>query len=213
MNIRKLMGLPLLALLFVPLLGQAEFLEGVEYKRVSPQPVETGGKIEVREFFWYGCPHCFSMEPSIEKWRQSMPKNVQFIRTPAVFNEQWAVHARTYYAFETLGITAKMHKPLFHALHVDKRRLFDTDSIAGFVAEKGGDRKAFLDAYNSFGMQANVNRATQAGRAYNIESVPTIIVDGKYMTNANIAGGFDRAMQVVNFLVKEAAAERAAAKK
>jgi thiol:disulfide interchange protein DsbA len=212
-KMRKLIGLPLFALLLLPLAGHAQFLEGVEYTHVSPQPVETGNKIEVREFFWYGCPHCFSLEPSVEKWRKTMPKNVQFVRTPAVFNAQWAVHARAYYAFETLGITEKMHSPLFQALHVDKRRLFDAESIATFVAEKGGDRKAFLDAYNSFGMQANLNRATQAGRAYNIESVPTLIVDGKYMTNANIAGGFDRAMQVVNFLIKKAAAERSAPKK
>jgi thiol:disulfide interchange protein DsbA len=210
---RKWIGLALFALLLLPLAGQAQFLEGVEYTRVNPQPVETGNKIEVREFFWYGCPHCFSLEPSIERWHKTMPKNVQFVRTPAVFNAQWAVHARAYYAFETLGITEKMHAPLFQAIHVDKRRLFDAESIATFVAEKGGDRKAFLDAYNSFGMQANLNRATQAGRAYNIESVPTLIVDGKYMTNANIAGGFDRAMQVVNFLIKKAAAERSVPKK
>ncbi len=210
---RKLISLALFALLLLPLAGQAQFLEGVEYTRVSPQPVETGKKIEVREFFWYGCPHCYSLEPSVEKWLKTMPKNAQFVRTPAVFNEQWAVHARAYYAFETLGITAKMHEPLFQALHVDKRRLFDAESIAAFVAEKGGNRQAFLDAYNSFGMQANLNRATQAGRAYNIESVPTLIVDGKYMTNANIAGGYDRVMQVVDFLVKKAAAERSAPKK
>jgi len=210
---RKLISLPLFALLLLPLAGQAQFLEGVEYTRVSPQPVETGKKIEVREFFWYGCPHCYSLEPSVEKWLKTTPKNAQFVRTPAVFNEQWAVHARAYYAFETLGIMAKMHEPLFHALHVDKRRLFDAESIAAFVAEKGGDRQAFLDAYNSFGMQANLNRATQAGRAYHIESVPTLIVDGKYMTNANIAGGYDRVMQVVDFLIKKAAAERSAPKK
>jgi thiol:disulfide interchange protein DsbA len=137
---------------------------------------------------------------------------VQFVRTPGVFNERWAVHARAYYAFETLGITAKMHYPLFHALHVDKRPLFDADSIAAFVAEKGGDRKAFLDAYNSFGMQANVNRAIQAGSNVGLESVPTLIVDGKYGTNANIAGGYDRVPKVLDFLIKLAAAERAAKK-
>lgn len=210
---RKLIGLSLFALLLLPLAGQAQFLEGVEYARVAPQLVETGKKIEVREFFWYGCPHCFSLEPSIEKWLKTKPANVQFVRTPAVFSERWAVHARAYYAFETLGITAKMHKPLFHALHMDKRPLADAESIAAFVAEKGGDRKAFLDAYNSFGMQANVNRAVQAGAAYNLESVPALIVDGKYVTNANIAGGYDRALQVVDFLVKKAAAERSGTKK
>ncbi len=210
---RKLIGLPLFALLLLPLAGQAQFLEGVEYTRVSPQPVETGSKIEVREFFWYGCSHCFTLEPSLEKWLKGMPKGAQFVRTPAVFNEQWAVHARAYYAFETLGITAKMHSALFHALHAEKRPLNNADSLAAFVAEKGGDRSAFLDAYNSFGMQANLNRATQAGRAYNIESVPTLIVDGKYMTNANIAGGYDKVPQVLNFLIKKATAERSAAKK
>jgi len=210
---RKLIGLPLLVMLFLPLFGHAEFLEDVEYKRLNPQPVETGSKIEVREFFWYGCPHCFSMEPSIEKWRKSIPKNAQFVRTPAVFNEQWAVHARAYYAFETLGITAKIHKDLFYALHAEKRPLNNADSLAAFVAEKGGDRQAFLDAYNAFGMPAMLDRALQAARAYNIDSVPTLIVDGKYMTNANIAGGFDRAMQVVDFLIKKAATERSNLKK
>ena len=85
---RKLIGLSLVALLFLPLTGQAQFLEGVEYARVNPQPVETGNKVEVREFFWYGCPHCFSLEPSVAKWLKTMPRNAQFVRTPAVFNQR-----------------------------------------------------------------------------------------------------------------------------
>ena len=211
---KKRIGLLAFAALFLSSLASAQFLEGVEYTRVNPpQPVETGAKVEVREFFWYGCPHCFTLEPVLEKWQHAMPKNAQFVRTPAVFNERWAVHARAYYAFEVLGITAKMHAPLFRAMHVDKRPLFDAESLAAFVAEKGGDRKAFLDAYNSFGMQANVNRALQAGRAYKLESVPTLVVDGKYMTNANIAGSPERLPQVLNFLIKLAAQERAAANK
>jgi len=211
---KKLIGLLAFAALLLPSLASAQFLEGVEYTRVNPpQPVETGAKVEVREFFWYGCPHCFTLEPVLEKWQKSMPKNAQFVRTPAIFNERWAVHARAYYAFEALGITAKMHGALFHALHVDKRSLVDADSLAAFVAEKGGDRQAFLNAYNSFSMPANVNRALQAGRAYNLESVPTLIVDGKYMTNANIAGSPERLPQVLNFLVKLAAQERTSANK
>ena len=210
---RLLTRTALFVLLLLPFSGQAQLLEGVEYTRVSPQPVETGGKVEVREFFWYGCSHCYALEPSLDKWLKTLPKSAQFVRTPAVFNEQWAVHARAYYAFETLGITAKMHHALFHALHADKRPLNNADGLAAFVAEKGGDRTAFLDAYNSFGMQANLNRALQAARAYNIESVPTLIVDGKYMTNANIAGGYDKVPKVLDFLIKKAAAERSAAKK
>jgi protein dithiol oxidoreductase (disulfide-forming) len=210
---RKLIGLSLFVLLFLPLAGQAQYLEGVEYTRVNPQPVETGSKIEVREFFWYGCPHCFSLEPVLEKWLKNLPKNAQFVRTPAVFSERWAVHARAYYAFEALGITAKMHPALFYAMNVEKRPMNDADSIAALVAEKGGNRQAFLDAYNSFGMQASLNHATQLARAYNIDSVPTLIVDGRYMTNANIAGGYDKVPLVLDFLIKKAAAERSAPKK
>jgi thiol:disulfide interchange protein DsbA len=210
---RSLIRPALFALLLLPFSGQAQFLEGVEYTRVSPQPVETGSKVEVREFFGYGCPHCYTLEPFLDKWQKTLPKNVQFVRTPAVFSEAWAVHARAYYAFEALGITAKMHYALFQALHDEKRVLNNADSLAAFVAEKGGDRKAFLDAYNSFGMQANLSRATQAGRAFNIDSVPTLIVDGKYMTNANIAGGYDKVPKVLDFLIKKAAAERSTPKK
>jgi thiol:disulfide interchange protein DsbA len=210
---RSLIRPVLFALLLLPFTGQAQFLEGVEYTRVSPQPVETGSKVEVREFFGYGCPHCYTLEPFLDKWQKTLPKNVQFVRTPAVFSEAWAVHARAYYAFEALGITARMHYALFQALHDERRVLNNADSLAAFVAEKGGDRKAFLDAYNSFGMQANLSRATQTGRAYNIDSVPTLIVDGKYMTSANIAGGYDKVPKVLDFLIKKAAAERSAPKK
>ena len=210
---RSLTRTALFVLLLLPFAGQAQFLEGVEYVRVKPQPVETGAKVEVREFFWYGCSHCYALEPSLDRWLKTLPKHVQFVRTPAVFSEPWAVHARAYYAFEALGITATLHYAVFHAIHAEKRPLNNADSLAAFVAEKGGDRAAFLDAYNSFGMQANLNRALQAGRAYNLESVPTLIVDGKYMTNANIAGGYGMVPKVLDFLIKKAAAERSANKK
>jgi len=205
---KRLLAMVWLIALGLPLAASAEFLEGVEYVRIAKQPVETGAKIEVREFFWYGCPHCYALEPTLVAWLKKMPKNAQFVRTPAVFNERWAVHARAYYAFESLGLIGKMHEPLFRALHYDKRPLFDADSLAAFVAERGGDRKAFLDAYGSFGVATSVNRATQLGRAYGVQSVPTFFVDGQYMTNANIAGGHENIPQVLNFLIQKAAAER-----
>jgi len=197
----------------VPLAASAEFLEGVEYMRVPRQPVETGNKIEVREFFWYGCPHCYALEPYLELWLKKLPKNAQFVRTPAAFNDRWAVHARAYYALESLGMADKLHLPLFRAIHQDKRPLFDVDSLAAFVAEHGGNRQAFIDAYSSFGVQTSVNRATQLARGYGLQSVPTFFVDGQYMTNANIGGGHDRVFQVLDFLIRKAAAERRGGKK
>lgn len=198
------------ALLAVPAAAMGEFLEGVEYVRLkNPVPVETGKKIEVREFFWYGCPHCYALEPSLEQWVKKLPKNVEYIRTPAVFNERWAVHARAYYAFQMLGLTERLHGALFHAIHAEKKQLFDVASLATFVAEHGGDRKAFLDAYNSFGMQQYISRAEELQRAYAIDSVPTLFVDGRFMTNANIAGGVDKVTQVLDVLIRKAAAARA----
>jgi len=205
---KKQIAAVLLAIIGLPALASAQFLEDVEYKRIPQQPVETGSKIEVREYFWYGCSHCYTLEPYLEKWLKKLPKNAKFVRTPGAFNERWAVHARTYYAFEALGITDKMHAPLFRALHADKRKLFDPKSIADFVGQNGGNAKAFLDAYNSFGVQASLNRAVQAARALGLESVPTLVVDGKFVTNASIAGGYDRVPLVLDHLIKLAAAER-----
>jgi len=206
---KKWFAVVLLALFALPVGAFAGITEGVEYTRIPiAVPVETGKKIEVREFFWYGCPHCFALEPTLEHWVKTMPKNAQFVRTPAVLNERWAVHARAYYAFEMLGITNRMHSELFNALHIDKKPLNDAESLAAFVAEHGGDRKAFLDAYNSFGMQQTISRAAELARAYGIDSVPVLYVDGKYMTNASLAGGFDKIPEILNELIRKAAAER-----
>jgi thiol:disulfide interchange protein DsbA len=207
---KKLFALLAAALAALPFTASADFLEGVEFQRLTvPQAVETGAKIEVREYFWYGCPHCYVLEPHLEKWHKTMPKNAAFVRTPGVFNERWAVHARTYYAFEALGLTGKLHRKLFDAIHVKKQHLDDPQLIADFVRDHGGDRKAFLDAYNSFGVQASVGRATRAAQAIRLESVPTLVVDGKFVTNANIAGGYDKVPAVLDHLVRLAAAERA----
>ena len=207
---KKLLALSAVWLAALSFPAAADFIEGVEYQRLThPQQTETGAKVEVREFFWYGCPHCYVLEPYLEKWHKTMPKNAAFVRTPGVFNERWAVHARAYYAFEALGLTGKLHGKLFDAIHTKKQHLDDPQLLADFVRDNGGDRKAFLDAYNSFGVQTSVGRATRLAQAIQLQSVPTLIVDGKYTTNANIAGGYDKVPVVLDHLVKLAAAERA----
>lgn len=207
---KKLIFLLAAGLAALPFTVSADFLEGVEYQRLPvPQAVETGARIEVREYFWYGCPHCFVLEPYLEKWQKTMPKNAAFVRTPGVFNDLWAVHARTYYAFEILGLTARLHRKFFDAIHVEKRPLNDPELIADFVKDNGGNRQLFLDTYNSFSVQTSMGRALRAAQAIRLESVPTLVVDGKFVTNANIAGSYDKVPAVLDFLVKQAAAERA----
>jgi thiol:disulfide interchange protein DsbA len=194
-------------------LAHAEFLEGVEYVRLEkPVPVETGDKIEVREFFWYGCQHCFALEAHLEKWLMHLPAEATFIRTPGVASPAWAVHARTYFAFEEIGLLARAHRPLFDAIHTKHRKLAEINDIGDFVAEIGGDRTAFMKSAGSFDTQLKVNRATALAKSFGVDMVPILFVDGKYLTNATIAGDYPRALEVVDFLIRKAAAERKASR-
>jgi thiol:disulfide interchange protein DsbA len=198
----------MLVLLVVPGVSGADFQEGVQYIRLaSPGAVETGDKIEVREFFWYGCPHCYTLEPTIESWIKRMPANAEFVRTPGVAL-RWMVHAQAFYAFESIGVLEKLHKPFFDAIHRERRPLDNEDSIAAFVTERGLDSDAFRRAFNSFGVRLKVDRAKKLNIEYGVSSVPALIVDGKYLTAPSMAGREETTMQVVDFLIKKAAAER-----
>jgi thiol:disulfide interchange protein DsbA len=189
--------------------AHAEYTTSVEYVELfQAVPVETGDKIEVRELFWYRCPHCYSLEPTLKKWLAQMPPEAEFVRMPAVLRDSWALHARAYYAFEALGVLDTMHSAMFDAIHKDKRKLTTVGEIADFAAEHGVDRDAFLNAFNSFGVDTKVKRAEVLGRRYEADGVPTIIVDGRYRTSSSMAGGHEQLMKVVDYLIKKAAAER-----
>lgn len=175
----------------------------------APQAVESGSKIEVREFFWYGCPHCYAVEPIVERWLKRKPANVEFIRTPATA-PRWLVHAQAFYAFEALGATVKTHSALFKALHEKNRKLENQEALAEFAAEQGLDATKFREAFNSFGVRTKLEKAKRINEVYGVTSVPMFSVDGKYMTSAELAGGDEAVMTVVDQLVQKAAQERAA---
>jgi thiol:disulfide interchange protein DsbA len=190
------------------------FDEGIDYQRVAPaQPVETGDKIEVLELFWYGCPHCFHLEPVLEVWLKKLPKNVAFRRMPAVLGDTWLPHTRAYYTAEVLGVLDRINEPLFQAIHVDKKPLLDEASLADFFVSQGVSREDFTRTFHSFTVESKVRRAVAMTRRYGIDGVPAMIVDGKYRTGGSLAGGQDKMMQVVDFLIGKAAEERAAAAK
>lgn len=184
--------------------------EGQHYQELPfPQPVETGDKIEVREFFWYGCPHCYALEPALTAWLKRLPAGVQFVRTPGVA-PHWLVHARAYYAFESLGAVEKVHAAFFEAYHRHNRKLDNPQDLAHFAAEHGVDREAFLRAFDSFGVRVKLERAKQLNMAFGIHSVPTLVVDGKYLTSPKLAGGEREALAVVDYLIERARRERTA---
>ena len=199
----------LATLVFLPLLVSAadaakgEFAEGIEYERVVPaQPVEEPGKVEVLELFWYGCPHCYHLEPLLEKWRETLPKDVAFRRMPAIFtNPRWELHARAFYTAEALGVLDQIHRPLFEALHKEQLKLATEDELAAFFAQHGVKEEDFKRTFNSFYVTTKVNNAKLMTRRYGIDGVPAMIVDGKYRVDGPAAGSQERMLEVVNFLI------------
>jgi thiol:disulfide interchange protein DsbA len=209
---KRLLALVVSLLALAPVLVHGGFEEGKQYAELPfPQPVETDKQIEVREFFWYGCPHCYTLEPGLSRWLKKKPSNVAFLRTPGTA-QRWLVHAQAFYTFEALGVTERLHPAFFQAVQQGKRRLDDEQSIVQFAQEHGVDQTKFRDAFNSFGVRLDVEKAKRLNEAYAINSVPTITVDGKYVTSPSLAGGEEAVLRVIDFLVQKAARERTSAR-
>jgi thiol:disulfide interchange protein DsbA len=176
--------------------------EGIDYVELSaPQPTETADKIEVVEVFMYSCPHCFYLEPVIERWLEEKPENVAFRRMPAVFGPKVEPHARAFYAAELTGVLDEFSAALFDALHVKKRPVWDEDALVALAEGIGIDGGEFRKAYRSFFVQMKVNRAKEMGERYGVDGVPAMIVNGKYRTSPKQTGGSEQMMLVVDHLI------------
>lgn len=205
---KRFIGYCLTALFLLPGLAQAGSEEGRHYMVLPfPSTVESGDKIEVREFFWYGCPHCYVLEPALEKWLKKMPANAQFVRTPGTA-PRWMVHGQAYFAFESLGALGKLHNAFFKAVQAQPNGFNDEKAIAGFATSHGVDRKKFEEAFNSFGVRLKLEKAKQLNQDLNISSVPAFVVDGKYLTTTAMAGGEDQMLKLLDDLISKAVKER-----
>ena len=175
---------------------------GQEFNVLQPaQPTETSGKLEVVEFFWYGCPHCYKFEPLLERWVPKLPADVQFRRVPAILNDRWAHDAGVYYTFEAMGLTGKLHRPFFDAVHVDRLRSDDSKALAQWLGKNGVDPTRFEQTLKSFGVQVRVRRAAQLSVSYKLEGVPTLAVHGRYTIEAE--RGFEAMLQTAEKLISE----------
>jgi thiol:disulfide interchange protein DsbA len=166
-----------------------------------PQPTESGGQVEVIEFFWYGCPHCYALEPEVNAWLKKMPKNVVFKRIPAYPNENWGEMARVYYTLEAMGLLEKYHQKVFDAMHKENINLANKRIRDDWLGKNGVDVAKFNEVEKSFTVSSKVARAQQLTQAYKVDSVPRLVVNGKYYTSTDIAGGHDRVFAVVDQLV------------
>lgn len=186
--------------------AETQFQEGTHYQRLNTTvPTSSDDKVEVVEAFWYGCGHCYNLEPAIETWVANKPEHVVFSRLPTVLGRSWEPHARAYHTAEVLGVLDKIHQPLLEAIHKDKRRLMNEDQLAEFFAEQGVDKDAFRKAFNSFAVETRLKRSQDLVKRYRLRSVPTIVVNGKYVTDTSMAGSGQKLFEVVNYLVEKEA--------
>lgn len=192
-----------LVVFFAAGLAQAQPTAGAEYRALAvAQPTDIPGKIEVIEFFWYGCPHCYDFEPILEPWVKKLPKDVHFVRVPAMFNDEYAQGARAYYALDAIGQEERLHKALFDAVHTGARlRVGDEAALTEWLGKHGVDTKKFAAAYRSFTVESKLKRAAQLTQAYKIDGVPSMAVNGKYVVNTDHIRSFEQLLGVTDYLI------------
>jgi thiol:disulfide interchange protein DsbA len=194
--------------------ADATYVEGTDFKTINPPlPAENAsGKVQVMELFWYGCPHCNEMEPSIKAWLKNKPADVEFVRVPAVFSRvdrdgrspnAWFTHAKAFYAAQALGVGEKMHERLFHALHKEDRPLRTEEDLAKFFAEQGVPADDFKAAFSSFAVETKVARAMDLTKRSGITGVPAILVNGKYQVLGKRATSYDDYLRITDYLIAQ----------
>lgn len=202
---KKWLALCLLALW--PTLAAAAVVpvEGKDYTLIAnPTAPEKPGLVEVREFFWYGCPHCYRLDPHVTAWLKTKPAGVNFIRTPAALNNVWEANARGFYVAETLGLVERTHGPLFEAIQVRKERLFDQPSLAAFYGKYGVSTSNFNGLYQSFAISAKIAQSRNLAIRYQLSGVPAMVVNGKYL----VPGETAQSVETVKALIAREQAKR-----
>jgi thiol:disulfide interchange protein DsbA len=203
-----------LLLAFPLVLGSAQASAaeaGFDYQVLATaQPKETKAKVEIIEFFSYRCPHCFHLEPSLKEWIAKQPAGVKVIRQPVIFSDKWEPAARAYFALESIGAVEGLHYKVFQAMHEQGFNFDDTGTFYDWAAKQGVDVNKLRDAYNSFSTLSKVARAKQLARNYKLEGVPTLAVNGKYLTSVSMTGSQAAMYSTLDELVrKESGAKEA----
>jgi thiol:disulfide interchange protein DsbA len=185
-------------------------VEGTHFVKVSSrQPTLDPKRIDVVEFFWYGCPHCHSFEPQLDAWQKKLPPDVAFRRMPVAFRQvPFVLHQQLYFAIETMGLVEQLHRKVFYARHVERNKLDTPEAIGEFVAKNGVDKAKFLDTMNSFGVQTKARQAAALSAGYRIDGTPALGIDGRWFTSGSLVGSNEGALQVTDYLIAQARKER-----
>ena len=191
----------------LPATAQSLKLE-VDYRVIPQQPVESGDKIEVIDFFWYGCPYCNELQPYLERWRKSAPADVLVRRLPAIRHDNWAPHARIYYALEALGEVERLHLAVYHSYHVEELYMSRPEVMVEWAVKHGIDRQKWLAAYNAPEVTKKIERARELTKIYDIQATPSLVVDGRYLTSTGMTPNVGAVIPILDGLVRLARQQR-----
>ena len=184
--------------------ARVDIVEGKDYTVLTnPQPMQDSNKIEVLEFFWYGCPHCYSLHPHLKTWLMNIPSDINFRYVPAIFRANWVPAAKIFYAIEAIGIKDVLHDKIYDAIHRDKIDLNNEAVLFDWIEKQGVDRKKFENTYNSFAVQNQVARSTQMSRQNQLTGVPALVINGKYLTSGKMGGTPQDTIKTVEALIEK----------
>ena len=189
-----------LFVLFVILTSNNVFAQ--KYAQISTEKQTESDQIIIYEFFWYGCPHCFNLEPTMDRIEADLDKDAKVVKVPVALRDSWLPHAKLYYSLSQMDVIDNIHNLIFEEIHIENNRLDNEDVMAQFLGKNGIDTKDFIEKYNSYGTEARIKKASNLARKYQINSVPTIVVNGKYLTSGSFVSSYDELYSVVNLLVE-----------
>ena len=195
-----------IAVLVSPVQAQvpSKYVEGTHYQRI-PTPIKTrkDDKIEVMEVFWYGCPHCNQFSPIFESWAKQQSDDVATDHSPAIWNKPMILHAHLFYTAKAFRLQDKMHKEIFDAMHLDKKRLVTKEEIYTLFEKHGISEEDFNKTFDSFGIKSQVQQASARARGYGITGTPEVIVNGKYRVSGRMTGSQGEMLKVASYLIEK----------
>ena len=173
-----------------------------KYVQISTEKQQESKDIIIYEFFWYGCPHCYNLEPTMDRIEADLEKDTKVVKLPVALRDSWIPHAKLYYALKQMDKIDQVHNLIFEEIHLEDNRLNTEQQMIDFLGKHGIDTKKFIEKYNSFGTEARIKKASNLAKKYQIHSVPTLIINGKFLTSGSYVSSYDELYSVVNLLVE-----------
>jgi thiol:disulfide interchange protein DsbA len=187
---------------FLILITSSSYVFAQKYVQISTEKQQESKSIIIYEFFWYGCPHCYNLEPTMERIEADLDKDTKIVKLPVALRDSWIPHAKLFYALQQMGKIDEVHNLIFEEIHLEDNRLNTEQQMVDFLGKHGIDTNKFMEKYNSFGTEARIKKASNLAKKYQINSVPTIIVNGKYLTSGSYVSSYDELYSVINLLIE-----------